>query len=136
MGTVLRSTLSEKNPYWIEKHRYYELKHFCLQYPYWKQQLASITDLRAHDHTRLTGGDLPDPVVAIAEQRLFYEERMTMVRDVAFETDRVIGQYIFDAVTSGASYERLFGCEVAPCSREVYYTLYRRFFWLLDKSRK
>lgn len=25
--------LSEKNPYWIERHRYYELKHFCLQYP-------------------------------------------------------------------------------------------------------
>lgn len=33
MGTTLRAELSEKNPYWIEKHRYYELKHFCLQYP-------------------------------------------------------------------------------------------------------
>ena len=32
MGTTLRAELSEKNPYWIEKHRYYELKHFCLQY--------------------------------------------------------------------------------------------------------
>ncbi len=28
MGTTLRAELSEKNPYWIEKHRYYELKHF------------------------------------------------------------------------------------------------------------
>ena len=24
MGTTIRPELSEKNPYWIEKHRYYE----------------------------------------------------------------------------------------------------------------
>ena len=37
MATVLRSELSPKNKYYIDKHRYYELKHFCLQYPEWKQ---------------------------------------------------------------------------------------------------
>ena len=31
MATMIRPELSEKNPYWIERHRYYELKHFCLQ---------------------------------------------------------------------------------------------------------
>lgn len=30
MGTDIRATISTKNRYWIEKHRYYELKHFCL----------------------------------------------------------------------------------------------------------
>lgn len=30
-----RKTLSKKNPYHISKHRYYELKHFCLQYHEW-----------------------------------------------------------------------------------------------------
>lgn len=34
--------LSEKNPYWIERHRYYELKHFCLQYPLWKKMYEAI----------------------------------------------------------------------------------------------
>lgn len=33
MGTNIRPELSNKSPYWIERHRYYELKHFCLQYP-------------------------------------------------------------------------------------------------------
>lgn len=33
MGNIIRAEVSENNPYWIEKHRYYELKHFCLQYP-------------------------------------------------------------------------------------------------------
>lgn len=26
MGTTLRAELSEKNPYWIEKHRYYIIR--------------------------------------------------------------------------------------------------------------
>lgn len=33
MRNDMRPELSQKNPYWIGKHRYYELKHFCLQYP-------------------------------------------------------------------------------------------------------
>ena len=40
MATTIRPELSEKNPYWIEKHRYYELKHFCLQYPIWRKAYA------------------------------------------------------------------------------------------------
>lgn len=30
--TSVRCELSGTNKYWISKHRYYELKHFCLQY--------------------------------------------------------------------------------------------------------
>lgn len=37
MSTTIRPEVSEKNQYWIEKHRYYELKHFCLQYPIWRK---------------------------------------------------------------------------------------------------
>lgn len=43
MATTIRPELSEKNPYWIEKHRYYELKHFCLQYPIWQKQYSLDT---------------------------------------------------------------------------------------------
>ena len=42
MGTTIRPELSEKNPYWIEKHRYYELKHFCLQYPIWRKAYSVL----------------------------------------------------------------------------------------------
>lgn len=34
-----RAEISKKNPHYISKHRYYELKHFCLQYPEWKHAL-------------------------------------------------------------------------------------------------
>lgn len=44
MGNIIRAEVSEKNPYWIEKHRHYELKHFCLQYPIWKKAYSSNRD--------------------------------------------------------------------------------------------
>ena len=45
MGNEMRPELSEKNPYWIGKHRYYELKHFCLQYPIWKKAKNALDGL-------------------------------------------------------------------------------------------
>ena len=45
MGTRIRPELSEKNKYWISKHRYYELKHFCLQYPLWRKAYAALEEL-------------------------------------------------------------------------------------------
>ena len=37
MATTIRAQISQKNKYYIDKHRHYELKHFCLQYPSWRK---------------------------------------------------------------------------------------------------
>lgn len=42
MAARVRAEISMKNKYWIPKHRYYELKHYCLQYPYWIKKYASV----------------------------------------------------------------------------------------------
>ena len=42
MATKIRPVLSEKNKYYIDKHRYYELKHFCLQYDDWKKAYSIL----------------------------------------------------------------------------------------------
>ena len=43
-----------------------------------------------------------------------------------------LAELLLKSVTEGLSYEKL-----APsCCKEVWYTAYRRFFWLLDKARK
>ncbi len=38
MGTDIRPEISRRSRYDISRHRYYELKHFCLQYPEWKAE--------------------------------------------------------------------------------------------------
>ena len=42
MSTVIRPEISEKNKYWISKHRFYELRHFCLQYREWERERLNI----------------------------------------------------------------------------------------------
>ena len=123
MGTTIRPELSEKNPYWIERHRYYELKHFCLQYPIWKKAYAALDGLsrRPSDLEVFSKkGEISDPTVRCVEARSYYIERMKTVEQV---------------VTEGWSYDILKARLNIPCCKDVYYNLYRRFFWLLNKAR-
>lgn len=138
MGTTIRPELSEKNPYWIERHRYYELKHFCLQYPLWKKAYA-LLDGFSQQHTGFA--TIPkqkiinDPTGKCAEKKLHYLERMQMLEQIAIETDADLANYILKGVTEGWSYDILKARLNVPCGKDIYYNLYRRFFWLLDKAR-
>ncbi len=51
MATTIRPEISQNNEYWISKHRYYELKHFCMQYPLWKAayRLLELEGVRSLD---------------------------------------------------------------------------------------
>lgn len=40
--SYVKSELSQNNKYWIPRHRYFELKHFCLQYPEWKKEYIEL----------------------------------------------------------------------------------------------
>lgn len=138
MGTTIRPELSEKNPYWIERHRYYELKHFCLQYPIWKKAYAALdglsrrpADMEIFSKNRTAG----DPTARCAEARFHYLDRMKTVEQTAIETDSELSNYILKGVTEGWSYDILKARLNIPCGKDAYYNLYRRFFWLLNKAR-
>lgn len=139
MGTVIRPEISKKNKYYIDKHRYYELKHFCLQYPGWRKAHNSIDGYvnKPMDGVVTSKTNMiSDPVLRLAEARLYYAERMRMVEQAAEDTDPYLGRYILSAVTEGRSYTNLKARLDIPCSKDTYYGLYRRFFWLLSRSRE
>ena len=139
MGTEIRPELSDKNPYWIGKHRYDELKHFCLQYPIWKKAYAALDGLskRPQDlEVFVKSGQLTsDPTARCAESRLFFADRMELVEQAAIDASPDLYPYILRAVTEGLSYNSLKMQYDIPCCREVYYDCYRRFFWLLSRKR-
>ena len=137
MSTNIRPELSYKNKYWIERHRYYELKHFCLQYYIWKKSYSNLTaDIKSHEIGSLPNSNsVSKPVENLAEKRLYFLNRMDMVEKVCKKTDVGLSSYILKAVTVGLSYDLLRARTNIPCNKEVYYDLYRRFFWLLDKER-
>lgn len=138
MATLIRPEVSRKNKYWIDKHRHYELKHFCLQYPKWKKAYADLLDLSISvskiDNVRTS--NLPgNPTEKYAMQKAYYAERIKMVERAAMDADEYLWKYILRAVTEGLSYTYLKTKLDIPCSRDTYYDRYRRFFWLLSEAR-
>lgn len=138
MATQIRPELSIKNKYHIDKHRHYELKHFCLQYPEWKRTYAEFDNagIAATTFDRMPSSNLPgDPTAtrALAKARLV--ERIKMIEKIAKEADEYLHDYILKAVTEGLSYTYLKSRLDIPCGKDMYYDRYRRFFWLLSKAR-
>lgn len=120
MSTDIRPEVSKKNEYWIPKHRYYELKHFVKQYPDW------VRYLREFD------GKYPNPLhlEVVPENKLYPSDPTEEEVD-----DRTL-QQILQTLVNGWSYDVLKVKHNIPLSKDYYYIRYRKFFWLLDKTRK
>lgn len=130
MGTNIRPETSGKNKYWVEKHRYYELKHFCLQYPIWKKAYSSLDSLSKKSPVS------EDKVANQAITKLFYVERIKMIECVAELSDPDLKSYIIKGITEGLSYDYLKTKLDIPCCKDTYYDRYRKFFWLLNQERQ
>ena len=138
MGTNIRSKISKKNQYWISKHRYYELKHFCLQYNSWKREYSNIDGMVVVPLDIIRGiksGDITDPTYEKSLKSLYYLNKIKMLEDISKKTDFVLGEYVLKGVINGLSYDVLKARLKIPCGRDTYYNLYRKFFWILDRER-
>ena len=138
MATVIRPEISEKNKYYIDKHRYYELKHFCLQYKEWKKAYEACNDslIFAASYEKTHTSNIPSDLTAkYAVKKAQYAERIKLIERAALEADDFLYPYILRAVTEGLSYTYLKSRLDIPCGRDMYYDRYRRFFWLLSELR-
>ena len=138
MTTLIRPELSIKNKYYIDKHRHYELKHFCLQYPTWKKTYVDLdtVGLTISATERFPSSNIPgDPTGRRALAKAQLTERIDMVERIAKETDDHLWHYILKGVTENLSYTYLKTKMDIPCGKDMYYDRYRKFFWLLNRVR-
>ena len=138
MATNIRPEISSKNKYWIDKHRFYELKHFCLQYPTWKKTYEALDELGMNVSMfdrQPTGNGIGDLTAKYAIRKAYYSDKIEMIQKAAMEADEELYIYILKAVTEGLSYAYLATRMDLPCSRDTYYDRYRRFFWILSEVR-
>jgi len=133
----VRNEMSAKNKYWISKHRYLELKHFCLQYPEWKKAYNYIEKLPASTSVvKISDRDQDGYFIeTTAMRRIELSRRMEMIEEAAKETDDYLAPFIFKAVTQGVSYTQLHMQDAMACSKDMYYDRYHKFFWLLNQAR-
>lgn len=138
MATLIRPEISEKNKYYIDKHRYYELKHFCLQYREWKKsyELCNESIIFASTVEKMPSDNVPSDLTAkYAIKKVQYAERINLIEESAKEADDYLYPYILKGVTEGLPYTHLKTKLDIPCGRDMYYDRYRKFFWLLSEAR-
>lgn len=138
MATVIRPEISQRNKYYIEKHRHYELKHFCLQYPTWKRlHTEALTScIAASKIERESVTNIHSDITArYAIKRDYYADKINLIEQTVMETDKYLYSYILKAVTEGLSFTHLKVKLDIPCGKDMYYDRYRKFFWLLSQAR-
>lgn len=100
--------------YSISKHRFYELKHWCLQYHEWEELYSQLDGYETEQ-----GDTTSKEGMLRAELR----SRMDLIRKICIDTDDDIWESLLRTVIGDAN--------LIPTSSYIY----KKFFWLLDKAR-
>ena len=138
MSKATQAVVSQKNPFWIPKNRYYELKYFCLQFWDWQKRRAQLDGLATRENR------VPTEWEAIERAEL--DAHIQMVMNCAYKAtsnytnEESINSDLYDrllyGVTKGLSYDTMNVRKTMPIGREAYYAVYRKFFWFLNSKRK
>lgn len=132
----MKPELSKKNPYWISKHRYYQLVHYCLQYNEWKDMRRRIGDISAVNLDGMPKSTGPSRGIENAGvRRAELKHKMELIEHTAREADPALAEWIVKGVTNdGIGYDYLRDVMGIPCGRRQYHERRRKFFWLLSQK--
>lgn len=123
--------------YDISRHRYRELKEFCLQYEEKKSKLNQIYTLSSTPpEVPIMGGVPGKPTENKALKAQQYKADIELIEECLKETcGEEIGliKYLKKNVTEENSGYYNLGC--VPCSKNKFYLTHRKFFFLLDKRK-
>jgi len=133
-----RRDIKKRNPYYISKHRRYELEHFCLQYAEWKEEYERIDGMKSPIilPSYIKKGSPSDPTAKIAIRKEELSYKIKLVEDTVVEAEPTISQYLMLGVTQGCTFPYLSAKLGMPCGKDMYYDRLRKFYWLLDEKRK
>lgn len=139
LTTRNRPKVSQNNKYYISKHRFYELKHFCLQYSEWVNKCNLYKGyICTSSVVRINGtiGNVQDPVCDIYARIEDLSSKIRMVKEACELADEQLSSYILKAVTEDRSFTYLQTVLEIPCSRSTFYDRYRKFYFILSNLRK
>lgn len=132
-----KAELSKKNPYWISKDKYYEMLYFSRQYNTMRQEKKDI--LRTYPSIKMNenvvSSDISDPVVKSAMRLEELDAKMKLIEDTAKEAGTDIYKWLLIGVTTDYSYNYLAKKLNMPAGKDMYYSRYRKYFYLLSKKR-
>ena len=131
-----KSTYTGK--YVLKKHEYLQAKWYALGYDaYIDEYNALSNDLRGIDYskdriqTSLTGSSTED----FAMRRAALKQKIENIEQSAIEADPDLYQYLILGVTQeGITYNALRMLKGLSCGQNEYYSIRRKFYYLLAKK--
>ena len=135
--------------YGIDKERYRELKHFCLQYKGKKKKASASLDYNlpavslesSGGHTGKVSKPVEDAAIKHMMRVEKYLRDCRMIEEAAMRAASTGGyrkawRAILRSVTEGMSYESvLLKYESVPYSKTDFYAVRRAFFYILDEMQ-
>lgn len=108
--------------YDLPVHRYRELKHFCLQYDFMKEEINRLQNQLYLNEE--------DPTGYIAVKLTEYKNAVKLIETTAFNLGKFPGEKILKMVTKDT-------CIGSVCSDDIFNAKFylRKFFWMLSEAK-
>lgn len=134
MGKRLRNMTWED--YGISRHRYEELKAFCLQYEEKKARINSNRGIGSMNYDGMPKGNFKENILEKnAIQNIIYQKDCDMIEQAAMAAAPEISSYIIKSVTNDLSYNFIEYDEKLgriPVGINEFYGMRRLFYHYLD----
>jgi len=125
----------------IDKHRYLELQHKCLQYPMWKEALEAYRDtaraITYSDMPKQTFNNSDSTADAAIKCKELSDNIDIVEKAIRIATDSMPGCYVYllKNITEGATIQTLeYYLGTMQVSRNTFYKMRRQCFWILDQN--
>ena len=121
--------------YGISNHRYAQLRSYCLQYPEWLSEAASLAMIGAQDYQQHIRGSTPgDPVGAAVERREALMAKVDLVQGLARSIDDGVWYTaLIQNVCMGKPLYCIDQTQMPTANRNAYYAARKRFFIALHE---
>lgn len=124
----------------LSRERYLELRNFCLQYPKWKIEAASMLDLSGMNYDGMPHGTDPgDPTGRAVERRDKIMNKISLVEGCAASiADGKWYAAIINNVCNGMGYELIKSLHpewLITNNAKAFFTARKAFFLLLDRRK-
>ena len=129
----IRSKFSTNSKYYISKHAFLTVYHYCMMYQEWLLEYHNSVGLRS---TNSDGGAAGpgDPTAAQAIRLKDIADRIELIRQTAYDAEPLLYPFLLDGVTVKEMTFDTLKARGMPCERDMYYDRRRKFYWLMGKK--
>lgn len=134
----MKNEISKKNPYWIPKHRYLELKNWCLQYLEWIEFMSNARYIRSKIPGVGKSQNISDPTGDLAVKLHKADLDTHLIEEICLAVAPDYFVTFLYGITWGASYDYMITqIRERPNfpSRSEWYKTRRKFFYILSQKR-